>query len=174
MMPVLSQVETIKPAFTVAELHEHAIAYAEARFAEKGEVLPVWIVDDGRNLVWVETVWANENEKVASIEFMRLLMHSVEARAYTQISEVYWASIGKDQSRDELPESLADLPKNQRDEALLVMTSDHGGVRQISRFLITHPAKGSNFLGPRVDERGGKWSGRMFNLLAHRASQAEA
>lgn len=86
---------------------------------------------------------------------------------YSIIIEAFIAKVDRDTDLGSIG-PLADLPKNQRDEVLLIQTFDRDGGFDGTRFLVTvRRPIGPNFLGPRDDEtlRGMQMTGRLGNLL---------
>lgn len=149
-------------------LHELAVGYATEQFDRKGECMPTWLIAAGGRIAWFESVWEDEQHKLLHVECMRALMAATSADFYAFITEAYIAKV-EAKSEEELADiSLADLPKSERDDALLITTFDRAGGFDLTRFLVTiRRPIGPNFLGPRVDEDSslGSMEGRMWNLL---------
>lgn len=146
-------------------LHEMGVAYALLEFERRGEAPFMWLIAARSKVIWIETPWADDREKAMHCEFIREIMKTVGAHAYSHMIEAYMASTTTDPDDDPNFVMLSKRPKNERDEVLIINTFDRKGDGDHSRFLVTprqRPLK--NHLGPRIDEDI-KMSGRMGNLL---------
>ena len=145
-------------------LHEMAVNFAVEEFGRKGEVPFLWLIDIGDESLWMETPWENDREKDAYVKLMKVLMRESRARAYAQIVEA-WVSTTVGTDDDFIPPSQR--PKNERDDIMMVMSSNRSGAHLQTRCLVTIRKRGLNFLGPRMDDpMGDTMTGRMSNLLA--------
>lgn len=167
-MPQLLKKQSTAPvAIGRADLHEMAVAYAMEQFDRWGRCPPTWAIAAGGNIAWFVTDWDSGPEKVLHSQIMQTMMQELPAHAYAFVTEAYIANTaGKSKEEIARIDDLRNLPKNERDDALLVTTFDRAGGSNMTRFLVTiRQPVGPNFLGPRVDENI-PLEGRMFNLLA--------
>jgi hypothetical protein len=150
------------PGLTRHDLHEMAVAYAVAEFERKGAAPCMWIICTGPDVIWIETPWEDDREKVVSTAAIRAAMKAMGARSYSFITEAWMASYfdGDDTT---VPPS----EKEKRDDVLLISTYDQKGEFDGTRFLVTVRKHGLSYLGPRDDETMMEYKveGRMFNLL---------
>lgn len=170
--PRLYQTTVNDHMLSLQELHDLALVYVEEEFARRGTTPFLWLIDLGHEIIWIETPWDDDAEKIASTKIIQLLLREFRARAYTQLFEA-WASTetgkqGKtidDAIREAVPPS--ERPKNERDDVLLAITMNKAGEQIVSRYLVTQRRHGLNFLGPRVNmiEEYGHMTGRMFDLF---------
>lgn len=155
------------PGLTRADLHEMMVAYGMLEFERRGEAPFMWIIKNGPHIYWIETPWQNDVEKEASTHILRNLMQKMNAEAYSFMTEAWVAVYTGTLEEAQAARPPSDLPKNERDDVLLISTFDKGGGFDSTRFLVTIRDNGRNYLGPRVDEGavGMVPSGRMWNLL---------
>jgi len=162
--PELIRTESLAPLrVTRATLHEMAVTFATNQFERKGEAPCMWLLGLGSKVVWIETPWEDENEKDASVRFIRRFARGLGASCYAFISEA-WVSV-----YDHLPGEgdlmPADRPDAERDDILMIHSADRAE-QATTRFLVTIRRHGPNFLGPRVDlDDEGAMCGRMTSVL---------
>lgn len=167
MKPKLYQIDERGGGLSRAELHEKAVAFVEERYPRTGDVPFLWIIDDGEALVWIETGWESEAEKVASYNLVALTLMISKARQYASIVEVWIARQQVDKNGnypDDAP-LPSERPENERDDAVLISTFERNGAFSLTTFIAKRHSK---LLGARINEDSsgpGKWQGRMFNLF---------
>ncbi|WP_042776348.1 hypothetical protein [Sinorhizobium fredii] len=168
MKPRLYQVDEGKGGIARSELHEKAVGFVEERYPRTGEVPFLWIIDDGHSLLWIETPWEDDREKIASYKFVALALEASRARAYTSIAEV-WIAGQKAAPDGSYPEEAlppCERPESERDDAILIVTYERTGPFGMTRFICKPQSK---LLGVRVDESSDddrmRWGGQMFNLF---------
>ena len=153
---------------SLTELHETAISFAEDLFSRKGQIPFLWLLDLGHEILWMETPWADESEKEACIKILTIIMREAKVRAYVNMVEAWTASYTNVHPDDEGFKYPSELPKNQRDDIMMVASFEKkSGEQLVSRYLVTVRKRGLNFLGPRDDlnRKEDGFEGRMFNLL---------
>lgn len=169
MKPRMHHVDKVGAFLSREALHEKAIAFAEAEFDRRGKCPFVWALHIGDDLVWIETPWDSNREKVASVRMIRAMIKEYQARAYSHCVEA-WVAAYKVAKDGVTPEKMpSEMPKDQRDDVLLVSTFDKNGGSNTTRYKVTVREHGYNFLGPRDDESfredgGVQFSGLLFNL----------
>jgi len=171
--PRLHHVDTVGAFLSREALHERMVAFAEAEFDRRGQCPFIWAIYDGERIVWIETPWANEAEKYASVRLVRTFIRENGARAYSQAVEA-WVSM-YNVKKDGKPEDdgfvmPSQRPENERDDVLLISTYHRRGAWQATRYKVTVRKQGYNFLGPRDDQtfapgEGVELQGLMFNLF---------
>lgn len=159
MMPRIYRRESVANLTPEAQ-HEMACAFAEEIFGRKGQCPFLYILNDGGSQMWIETPWENDREKEAHVMAVAVVLQSSKSIAYTFISEA-WVAVrnfkpDEKPSKDDLFKgvgSLGDLPKNERDDVVMIMTETRDGQTWSTRYLVTMrpPGLGLNYLGPRVD-----------------------
>lgn len=171
MTPRIYQVEEGAGGISREALHEKAVAFVEERYPRTGNVPFLWIIDDGEALVWIETGWESEAEKLLSYDAIALALMISEARQYASIVEVWMASQkpAADGSFDHDEPLPSERPENERDDAVMISTFERNGAFSLTTFIAKQQSK---LLGARVDHESsglglGQWSGRMFNLFSH-------
>lgn len=136
-------------------LHETAILWTIDLFARKGEVKPTWVIPRGEDLVWLETDWGHSDEKhLVVFNFMPSLFRQWGVTCYSLISEAWVAAyehVDKDVDPADLPKPSS-LPRDQRDEVLIIASGDIHDRQLLTRYLITPRRSGLPLLGPRMDE----------------------
>jgi len=162
--PQLFTTDNLSPVrATRALLHEMAASFAENEFSLKGKAPFMWLIGSGPRIVWIETPWENENEKMAAVYFLRKTAYALKADCYAFISEA-WLAVYKEMPGPNYTPP-GDLPKSERDDILYVLSVDRNEQAH-SRWLVTQPRRGMNFLGPRVDaEDFTNTSGTMTSIL---------
>lgn len=125
-------------------LHELACHHVEQKFKSMGEIPPTWLIACESDVLWVETPWDDDNEKVIALHAFRELMKELKVHCYAQISEE---------------------PDKYRDDIVQVFSFDKTGNYSGSRYKVTVRRQAINFLGPRVDIEETGFEGRMWNLL---------
>lgn len=161
---------------TPAELHEIACNYCEERFARYGELPPTWIISTGKQLAWIETKWESDDEKYVTTKFIAEMLRKLDIQAYTLMVEV-WIAVEHAKNGHKIDPSKivqpSQRPKNERDDALLIITQPKGSKELHTRYLVTQrpPGLGLNYLGPRVDEDIPMASGIMVNLFGKATTQ---
>ncbi|MEJ6847498.1 hypothetical protein V3589_14920 [Sinorhizobium fredii] len=168
MKPKVFQVDEGGGGISRAELHEKAVAFVEERYPRTGDVPFLWIIDDGEALVWLETPWENDREKIVSYNLIALTIELAKARSYASITEV-WVASDKPDADGEFPKDYVrpgDRPENERDDAVLINTFSRDGSFDMTTFICKQQSK---LLGARVDRMGhpdeGQWRGEMFDLF---------
>jgi hypothetical protein len=174
MRPVILKTENLAPVSVQrAGLHEMACAFVEERFKLKGRCAPVFATAAETHVAWVECDWANDGEKLASVEMMRITVQATNAHAYSFMTEA-WVAAFDTLKPDEAERwitfcgehGVSALPGHLRDDVALVLTFDRQGGCSMSRYLVTQRRRGPNFLGPRVDDDGDTgMTGRMASLF---------
>ena len=161
--PALFRSDSLAPVrATRAMLHEIAAQFAEEQFALQGHAPFMWLLGCGSRIVWVETDWEDDNEKEASVQFIRKLAQQLGADCYAFMSEA-WVAVYKTATRRNEPRP-GDLPKHLRDDILFVLSMDRSE-HKTSRWLVTERRHGLNFLGPRVELEDMPATGQMLSIL---------
>lgn len=164
--PQLFRSDSLAPVrATRSTVHEIAVAFALEEFERKGAGPCMWLLGIGPRIVWIETPWDDDDEKVASMHFIRKTAQVLGADCYAFISEAWVATYDHPPTDDD--QMPSELPKEKRDDILMIISSDHEE-QVCTRFLVTVRRHGPNFLGPRVDETD-NFEGRMFDVLRARA-----
>ena len=163
--PALFRSDSLAPVrATRPMLHEMAAKFAEEQFAEQGSAPFMWLLGCGSRIVWVETDWEDDNEKDASLQFIRKLARQLRADCYAMMAEA-WVSVtprAEFERGTRVPPS--ERPKAERDDILMVLSVDHNE-NKTSRWLVTERRHGLNFLGPRVDQEDMPATGQMLSIL---------
>jgi hypothetical protein len=158
MMPRIYRRDSVA-SLTPEAQHEMACAFAEEIFGRKGQTPFLYILNDGESQIWIETPWENDREKEAHVAAVTVVLQSSKCIAYSFISEA-WVAVRtfdpEKPGKDDLFKgvgSLADLPKKERDDVVMIMTETRDGETFSTRYLVTMrpPGLGLNYLGPRVD-----------------------
>lgn len=160
---------------TVGMLHDHATRIAEAEFAKAvaGRTPPfqcpfLWLVKTQRLLLTIETPWADDDEKIRSMQMMRTYMQMANATAYSFMHEAWMAVFTPPNVPKEMPYSVRALPPDQREDVLLVWTFDRSDKHMQTRWGVRRAGTPRAALLARDDvESSGydHFEGRMFNLL---------
>lgn len=157
-----------------AMLHEIAVSFAEQEFSRRGKCPFVWLLAIDNDIVWIETPWDDDREKNLSVTAVEVMMEKFGAHAYAHTIEAWLAKYEKEEWPEDgdlnkitLP---SDLPKNRRDDVLMVFSFDKDDNHASSRYLVSLRPNGNNLLGPRIDEDE-KFEGRMGNLLIKRRAE---
>lgn len=153
MMPTLYRTELKTVQFD--QLHDIACAHGEEQFARYGECPPMWILNLGNKLVWIESKYSDDREKYGTTRLIAKMLQMLECKSYSMIVEAWVAveTAGPDGKMPDNPVLPSDRPKNERDDVLLVTSESRGGENRYTRYLVTERKPRLNFLGPRVDER---------------------
>jgi len=167
MNPQLKKSE-IAMDLTLRDLHEKMVAFGEDIFGRKGEAPSLWLIWDGAHLMWVETLWEDEEEKYLSVAFMKRLMQVCHAKMYSFMSEAWAVSLTSEEFASRGNRQVCEMPG--REDVLMIHSHHIDGSYLSSRYKVTiRQPKGPNFLGPRDDETyraATNVSGDMFNLFA--------
>lgn len=161
--PALFRSDSLAPVRATREmLHELAAKFAEEQFALKGHAPFMWLLGCGPRIVWIETDWEDDDEKEASVRFIRKMAQLLGADCYAFITEA-WVAVYKTVPTPDQPRP-GDLPKQLRDDILMVLSVDRNETKS-SRWLVTERRHGPNFLGPRVEIEDMPTSGQMLSIL---------
>lgn len=164
--PALFRSDSLAPVVaTRPMLHEMAAKFAEEQFAEQGHAPFMWLIGCGSRVVWVETDWEDDNEKDASLQFIRKLARHLGADCYAMMSEAWVSVVPRAEVESDKLVMPRNRPKEQREDILFVASSNTTGETGHSRWLVTQSRRGPNFLGPRADINNEAFTGRFFNIL---------
>jgi hypothetical protein len=137
----------------------------DEQFEDNQSFSPMWIVDNGQ-LIVIATPWADNHEKVASVNYVKNKMRELKAHRYVQIAEV-WTVHAK-----EMPESIkqgASLASHpDRREAVIAVAEDKHGNHFMMRRFILRPEHGKATLAPaEIEDMSAHHSeGLMTHLLS--------
>lgn len=162
MMPQLWQTDLVI-GLTLPDLHEKMIVFAETHFRRTGSAPTLWMVYDGAHVMWIKTLWKDDNEKALSARFMRKLITVSNAQSYSFLTEAWITVLKKGEKRTFA--QVKDAPV--RDDIMAVSTHGRDGSFLYSRYLVTL-TQPKNLLGPRDDTAmdGCKsFGGTMWNLF---------
>jgi hypothetical protein len=159
---------------SLADLHELAILWAEEEFERAGNIPFMWLLDTGKTILWVETPWENDSEKLASMMIISIICRELNVTGYSVAIEA-WVAVETappgttlDDVRKKSFRKPSDRPKNERDDVMVISTIGRDGEQMASRYLVTPRRHGKNLLGPRVDEwEAGvsAFSGNLFEIF---------
>jgi hypothetical protein len=156
---------------TRAVLHEMACQFAERLHRSGADLVFVWGLAQGQEILWIETAWTSEREKVNTILAMRDLMSMTKTHAYATITSAWMATM--DENTDPLDRTLmdehraaggmiCDLPARLRQDVLMIATCDRAGDGALTRYIVD----AKNQLGPRQDVSNYEaLEGRLVNML---------
>jgi hypothetical protein len=164
----------LSPPVTVTRqvLHEMAVEYALERHRQSGSLDPTWVMSDGHNVTFMETPFDSPRHKqgvafVLATEFFP----TIGVKVYSFVSEA-WVWAGKHTDEDHETEKafinehgVGALPKERRDEVIVITTNDRSDHTMFTRFLLTPRRRGPALVGPRVDEEIEDMEGNFINLL---------
>lgn len=170
-MPELWQTD-FKIGFTLEDLHEKMISYAEREFDLRGEVPFLWMVYDGAHLMWIKTLWEDDREKEMSAAFIRKVIRVSNAISYSFLTEAWVTVLAKGEKKTC---DVKDMPAHRRDDIMSVSTTGRDGKFLYSRYLVT-ASQPKNRLGPRVDDPMSDAKlivGQMWNLFAPPTSRGD-
>ena len=126
---------------TLGLLHELAVARAVKEFEighrREPYITPfLWLIRYPNDLVVLETPWANDAEKVKSFAAVRELMQATGATAYSFIHESWMAVFEgpEEVERSRKIYSVRAMPKDQREDVLLILSADLSGAHLTTRY----------------------------------------
>ena len=151
-------------------LHETAVLWSNETFSRKGNVKPTWLLMQASGSVgWIETPWGSPEEKYMFFDMMSYVFHRFDVVCYCLVVEIYIAkyeNVEPDIDPRDLPKP-SQLPRRERDEALMVIGVHVDGGKRMTSFLVTPRRTGLPILGPRVDVdlENEKIDGDMFSMF---------
>jgi len=173
---------TCKTEFnSLAHLHEIACDIVESAYKEYGQTPPFWIIGLKGGYIAIATPWANHAEQLGSPDVIAALLKVFRAHAYAfacEYTAVHLGAATEEEAavlRAEMPDRLENLPREMREDSVLVMSQPKkGGEPTMARYLVNNN-NGSYqpFLGPRIDEQYPVTKGRMHNLFKHPVNDSE-
>jgi hypothetical protein len=158
---------------TLRYLHEVCAAFCEQIFDLQGRIPgPMWLMAEPKKITWICTPWADDVEKVASFDVIRVyLERHPEIMAYSFAGEVYATVAHSLEEAEAITKSgsIANLPKGRVDSLLLVSSYSRARGEPINTtWLINEKAGLKNTLGVRDDDRMtgvDGTGGRAFDLF---------
>lgn len=138
-------------------------------FTDQQNIQPMWFLsDEGGALTVVCTPWENDQEKEASIAYVKQLMKERHTVVYASIAEVWTLEADKDKGLPEsvkLGSSIASHPD--RREAIVMIAQDKSGDCICLTKYILRPEHGKATLSEMRIQKFNNSSieGRMANLL---------
>lgn len=159
---------------SLADLHELAILWAEDTFDKRGDIPFMWLLDTGKEILWIETQWKDESEKHASFAIIAIICRELNIIGYSVAIEAWVAveTAPKGTTAAEISKKKdfrlpSNRPKSERDDVMVVSTIGKNGEQMATRYLVTDRRHKKNLLGPRVDEweAGGLFSGNLFEIF---------
>lgn len=173
--PVLRETVTLKQGefATLDMLHEHAVHVAETEFekAVHGPRTPyqcpfLWLIKTPKLLLTMETPWADDDEKVRSMNMMRTYMAMANASAYSFMHEAWMAVFNLENMPKKMPFSVRGMPEQDREDVLMVWTYDRSEYHRRTRWAVRRAGTPRARLLARDDDtQEGHFEGRLFNLL---------
>jgi hypothetical protein len=136
-------------------------------FEEQQFVSPMWFVDDGNQLTIIATPWADNEEKVTAVHYVKNKMKEIGAVRYAHLAEV-WMLTGV----NELPQSvkmggsIASHPER-REAVVMMAESKDGNSAKMVRYIL-RPENGKATLSPPeyMELSKGQASGLLTGLLS--------
>jgi hypothetical protein len=142
------------------EMLDHLAEFAKTAFEERGEVVPMWIVQGPNDLVPIVTPFGDggSEEKDAIHAFVRAKAKEINAHVVGFISEAWMVTRGARDNLDKPPSECAD-----RIEVIQVMAEDRNRA-MVGQYLIHRPDGEKPYLSP-FEIKDGKFSGRFVGSL---------
>lgn len=138
-----------------------AVDYAEAGFKQEGQLPPTFffsIPGKGAGIA-PTTGWANEAERIITLEMIRASIAVIEAESYAVISEA-WHTKGPATGPRVQPSD-----SETRREVIFIIAKNRDGQTRGLRIFIERDADGNGVLGRREPIGNGVHSGALFNLF---------
>lgn len=148
------------------KLFERASEFAVDTFKASGEVMPMWIAQDGKGeVIPILTPFTNDEEKDVTADAVREIFKKVGAVRCAFISEA-WMLVGD--KNNKMPEGPIREHPN-RVEALVITVEDNVGVSIMGSYPILRPIDGKPRLGPLTKNTmklgGGRFSGLLMPTM---------
>jgi len=174
MRPQVVKTQRLYLPLPLAHLRDLMVSYCEAEFDRRGKCEPTWLIQAPGWLVWIETRWDNEVDKIASTEAISGFLRQFHAVSYSCAIEAYVGNYTPEEVKR--PDFVSPSKRKERDEVLMIMSWQRGQEEPLfTRFLINAKPGRRSFLGPRVDEDDkAKWAGGMMNLFMTRSERYAA
>lgn len=129
MKPELVKNEQLLEKPTLQRLHEIVRDWAEEEFERRGTVTPMFIIQSGRSVMWVNCLWESDDEERATLAVIKSVLHSTMADAYSFVVEAFVAAARSPQEAAEYESrGLRNLPTSKRDSIMLQTT--HARVKE--------------------------------------------
>lgn len=157
--------------YPMEKMRDMACAHAEEMFSRYGECKPTWILNITDRLIWIETLWRDDEEKYEHSNRIGFMLQALQGYAYTFISEAWIAKQMPDENGNFPEETVkpSERPENERESVLIVLTQTREGQQLMTRYLVNEHRRGPNTLSIRVDEdMDGEFMGDMTDLFRRR------
>jgi hypothetical protein len=153
-----SQLATPDEFATLDAWHERSVAVARDLFAAKRDQPIIHVAmrtPDG--IAEFVCPWGAD-EKNWHVHVMKRMLAELGASHYSLISEAWAAIYTKGDPFFDNPPAPSEMPRNQREDILFIVSHDHSDAARFTRFLVRRRG-----LGERVDEHDEPMKGRMFD-----------